>query len=109
MSRATLPAALALLALVSAALAQGTEVEPAKAWSGNFDDTKLKKEAPKSGLVTDAKAFEKLWKAWHKGQQVPKVDFATQFAVVTLASGPNVPLNQFTLDKGDLKVVEGQT
>jgi hypothetical protein len=109
MSRCRLLAALALLALAGAAWGQGVEVEPVKEWGGKFDDTKLKKEAPKGGLITDAKAFEKLWKAWFKGQELPKVDFTKRFAVVTLAGGPNELFTKFKLDKGDLKVEPAQT
>jgi hypothetical protein len=109
MSRARLTAALALLALAGAALAQGVAVEPVKVWGGKFDDTKLEKHAPKGGLVTDAKAFERLWKAWFKGQQLPKVDFTKQFAVVTLTTGPNTVSSTFTLRGGDLRITSRAT
>ena len=110
MSRSHLPAALALLALAGAASAQGVEVEPVKSWGGKFNDTKLKKHAPKGGLVTDAKAFERLWKAWFKGQQLTKVDFTKQFVVVITTTGPNsVSIHRPTLEGGELKFTVAST
>jgi hypothetical protein len=100
----------ALLAPGAAAQGKkGTRVVPARFWSGVNRDEALKKEAPKSGLVTDAKAFEKLWKAWRKDEKVPEIDFKKQFVVVGLASGPNRPFVNATLDEGDLKLGWGQT
>jgi hypothetical protein len=96
---------LALLATASAAFAQGTEVVPNNQWGAFFTDNKLEKEAPKGGIVTDAKAFEKLWKAWRKGEKVPKVDFTKELVFVAVTTGPNkVSIHEGTLNKGDLKI-----
>jgi hypothetical protein len=107
------------LALASATLlaprtpAQGkkpTQVVPARLWSGVNRDEALKKHAPEAGLITDAKAFEKVWKAWGVDGKVPEIDFKKQFVVVGLARGPNRPGPFATLDdKGDLQVGWRQT
>jgi hypothetical protein len=98
-----------LLALASAAWAERKQVDPISEWGGRFNDTMLKKEAPKNGVITDAKAFAKLWKAWRKDEKLPKVDFTKEFVVVTLASGPNSALPEFTLEGGHLKASDRQT
>jgi hypothetical protein len=96
---------LALLAVAGAAFAQGTEVIPNNQWGAFFTDNKLEKEAPKGGIVTDAKAFAKLWKAWRKDEKLPKVDFTKEFVFVAVTTGPNkVSIHEPTLNKGDLKI-----
>src|SRR5262245_50055651 len=98
-----------LLATASAAFGQKTKVVPNKDWGAIFRDDTLKKEAPKGGLITDAKTFEKLWKAWRKDEKVPKVDFKKEFIVVSLSSGPNRVSMSATIDEGDLKIQSVQT
>jgi hypothetical protein len=108
MSRLTMAATL-VLALSGAAPGEEKQVTPSKDWVEIVNDETLKKEAPKGGVITDAKAFEKLWKAWRKDEKVPKVDFTKQFVVVTLAGGPNKPSISATLKDGDLKITAIQT
>jgi hypothetical protein len=101
--------ALLIFAVAAAARDDGKAVVPNKEWVAVVNDNKLEKQAPKGGLITDAKAFEKLWKAWRKDEKLPKVDFAKQFAVVTLAGGPNKPSISAKLKDGDLKITSIQT
>jgi hypothetical protein len=100
---------LALLAAAGAAEAKPVKVTPNRDWVAVVNDENLKKQAPKDGVVTDAKTFEALWKAWRGKEKVPAVDFTKEFAVVTLASGPNRPSISATLDEGDLKIQARQT
>jgi hypothetical protein len=104
-----------LVCLVALALAAGAasaapeKVAANRDWIGVVGDDALKKMAPKNGLVTDAKQFAKLWKAWRKGEKVPEIDFKKEFVAVTLASGPNRPSISATLEEGKLKILARQT
>lgn len=100
---------LLLVAPALLALAAPVTVAPNNNWVAVVKDEALKKHAPKSGVIVEAKEFEKLWSAWRKGEKVPAVDFTREFVVVTLASGPNRPGISATLDDGDLKIKAAQT
>ena len=91
------------LAVASVAFADAKSVKPNKNWTGLVKDDTLKKLAPKDGYVVDAKEFEKLWKAWSK-DEVPRIDFAKEVVIVTLAAGPNKPEIKATLDEGKLEI-----
>jgi hypothetical protein len=82
-------------------------IKPEREWVDVAADDKLMKEAPKDGIIVDAKAFEKLWKAWRKDEKVPKIDFDKNLVVVTLAvGGPNKPRCTARLgEDGDLKIL----
>ncbi|HWG47416.1 MAG TPA: hypothetical protein VN688_31925 [Gemmataceae bacterium] len=73
-------------------------------WSGSIADLALKNEAPANGCVTDAKTFEKLWKAWKIGEKVPDIDFKTEMVVVTTTRGSRLRLTVRLDEKGDLRV-----
>jgi hypothetical protein len=108
--RRSLPAALAALVLAApAVLAAPEKVVPDRNWTAVIRDEKLKSAAPKSGLITDAKTFEKVWKAWRKDEKVPAIDFKKSFVLVTFASGPNVPSITATLDDGKMTIRSIQT
>src|SRR5262245_21399246 len=79
-------------------------VKPNRAWTGIQGKDALLKQAPRSGFITDTKAFEKLWKAWQPAsEKVPVVDFKKEFVVVGTAGGPNLPSISASLDdKGNL-------
>src|SRR5262249_24824232 len=78
---------------------------PNRLWEGDFPDEKLKQEAPKGGVITDAKAFAKLWKAWRKDEAVPKVDFTKEFAFVAICfTKGERPVPWATLKDGVLSV-----
>jgi hypothetical protein len=78
---------------------------PNHLWEGEFREEKLKQEAPKGGVITDAKAFAKLWKAWRKDEAVPEVDFTKEFAFVAICSTKGErPVPWATLKDGVLSV-----
>jgi len=95
--------------LASSAEAKPVKVAPGNDWVEIVNDGTLEKHAPKDGFITDAKAFETLWKAWRPKEKVPAVDFKKEFVVVTLAGGPNRPSISATLDEGNLKIQAIQT
>jgi hypothetical protein len=105
------PLALAALALLAVpAVAEEKEkpkvVKPDSEWVAVVKDDKLSKDAPKDGVITDGKTFEKLWKSWRPDEKVPKVDFDKNVVVVTLSlGGPNKPKTNAKLADGDLKIV----
>jgi hypothetical protein len=100
---------LVLTMLVGSLIAQedkGKVIKPEREWVEVINDEKLSKESPKDGIIVDAKAFEKLWKAWRKDEKVPKIDFDKNLVVITLSlGGPNKPGCTATLYKdGNLKI-----
>lgn len=102
----------AFLAGIPYVLAQGgTTVKPLQRWSGKIGNNDLLSKAPKSGVLTEAKAFEQLWKAWRGDEKVPQVDFAKNIVVVQVApGGPNVPSAFYKLsDAGDLQAKVAST
>jgi hypothetical protein len=105
-----LVATLSLLALVAVATAEPKPVTPDNNWVGIVNNEKLADEAPKDGIITDAKTFEKVWKAWRKDEKLPVVDFKKHLVVVTLSrGGPNRPGINATLDDGNLKITAFST
>jgi len=90
-------------------------VKPLKEWKGTLKDEALRKEAPTQvashiGYLTDAKAWEKLWKAWRDKEELPKVDFAKELVLVVTVSGPNQAIVGIGLDgEGDLTLGVGST
>lgn len=70
----------------------------------SIEDEALKKEAPESGVIVSAKAWEKLAKAW--GIKDPaKVDFDKEILLVATTVGSRLNLGSKLDDKGDLRVV----
>lgn len=59
--------------------------KPVEQWVGVNKDVKLKALAKPGEVITEAEAFEKVWKGWQPKMDIPKVDFATQFVVVTVS------------------------
>jgi hypothetical protein len=105
MSRLLILAGAALLALP--AFAADKEVEPVQEIKGALFDNKdlpKLKEMPASNLLTDEKAFAKLWASWRAGDPQPKVDFKKQFVyVVAREGGFTKIIGGFNLkDGGDL-------
>lgn len=74
---------------LAAAGAGAKEVKVRRSWDGVVKDEKLRKEAPPNGVVTDRKAWAKLWKAWRGGEKVPEVDFDKELALILTCDGPN--------------------
>jgi hypothetical protein len=99
----------ALMLLVDIAQAAPEKVVPNREWTGVIRDETLKNKAPANGLITDAKTFEKVWKAWRKDDKVPEVDFKKEFVLVTRSVGPNRLSLITSLDDGKMTVNARQT
>jgi hypothetical protein len=98
----TLVASFALAVVAPWATAQGKKVEISKKWSGSVEDEK----ASKPEVITTAKKFEAIWKAWKVKGEVPKVDFTKNIVVAVYSSGSKLNLASATLDdKGNLTVL----
>ncbi len=98
-------ALVAAAVIVPAVTAEPKEIKPSLNWTGVVNNEALSKKAPDSGIITDQKSFEAVWKAWSK-EKVPALDFKKDLVVVTLAlGGPNRPGITATLDEGDLKIM----
>jgi hypothetical protein len=81
-----------LLGLICAVvLSLAAELKPSHSWSTVVKDEALAKKAPENGVVTEAKTFETLWKSYMGDEKLPKIDFAKNLVVVSLAGGPNRP------------------
>jgi hypothetical protein len=104
---------LSLAAVMSlAAGAAGAAPTPLKAtdaWMGSIDDEKLAKEMPENGVITNAKDFEKLVKAWKVADKVPDVNFDKEIVLVGTTEGSKLTLNASLDEKGDLKVLGAAT
>ncbi|MEW4561849.1 hypothetical protein AB1K70_04945 [Bremerella sp. JC770] len=106
MLRRTLLAVVLFTLSVSGAFA----AEPTELGKGKIADASLEKLAPKSGFITDAKTFAKLWKAWRPAEAVPEIDFRQDLVIVGLANGPNLVMFQPKLqENGDLTFVVAST
>jgi hypothetical protein len=97
----------ACLALVLAGLAvaadKPTPVKATNTWKGSIDDEKLKKEMPESGVIANAKDWEKLVKAWKIADKVPEVNFDKELILIGTTVGSQLNLSASLDDKGDLK------
>jgi hypothetical protein len=98
-------AALAAILMMSPdTRAESKVLTPSQKWNGSIADLALQKETPANGCITDAKTFEKLWKAWQIGDKTPDVDFKTEMIVVTTTRGGQVRLALRLDEKGNLNV-----
>jgi hypothetical protein len=98
-------AALAIILAMPLDTRAGAKIlTPSQRWNGSIADLTLQNKAPADGCITDAKAFEKLWKAWMIGDKAPDVDFKTEMVVVTTTRGGRVRLNVRLDENGDLRV-----
>ncbi|WDI41305.1 hypothetical protein [Bremerella sp. P1] len=101
-----------LLAVVAVTLSAGVlfAAGPTELAKGKIPDDSLQKLAPKSGVVTDAKTFAKLWNAWRPGEAVPEIDFSKDLVIIGMADGPNLVMFEPKLkDDGDLKYLVAST
>jgi hypothetical protein len=80
-------------------------VKTTNAWQGSIQDKELKSAAPESGVITKAKDFEALVKAWKVADKVPEVDFDTELILVATTSGSKLSLSATLDDKGDMKTL----
>ena len=89
--------------LVSDARAEKKTVKLENEWKGSVEDKALAKDAP--AVIGDAKALEKLWKAWKIVGDVPAVDFKKQLVIITTTSGSKLRLSAILDEKGNLEVL----
>ena len=84
------------------AAAQKKKVEVTKTWSGSVADDKLMQPE----VITNAKLFDAIWKAWKFGGEAPKIDFTKNIIVGVYSSGSQLNLAGANLDeKGNLDVL----
>jgi hypothetical protein len=99
---------LALALLAGSAQAKPVKLKVTPVAHGSVEDEKLMAEAPKSGVITDRKTFEKVLKAWKASHKV-KVDFRKQIVLVATTRGGRLLPTNATLEDGNLKFVAGAT
>jgi hypothetical protein len=86
------------------AQAQKKDLTIVMKWSGSVEDENLQKDAPQ--VITSAKEFEKVWKAFKAEGKVPFVDFDKFMVVAVYSSGSKLNLAGAKLDdKGNLQVL----
>src|SRR5262249_45872644 len=94
---------------VGVAVAAPKPLKATNTWMGSLDDAKLAKEMPENGVITNAKDFAKLVKAWKVAGKVagkvPEVDFDKEVVLVAVTEGSKLTLNASLDDKGDLKAL----
>ena len=92
-------------------LAAGVAAAPPKplkatnTWMGSIDDEKLAREMPENGVITNAKDFEKLVKAWKVAEKAPEVNFDKEIVLVAKTGGSKLTLRASLDEKGDLKAL----
>jgi hypothetical protein len=87
------------------AVAAPTPLKATNTWMGSIDDEKLAKEMPENGVITNAKDFEKLVKAWKVAEKVREVNFDKEIVLVAKTEGSKLTLNASLDEKGDLKAL----
>jgi len=87
------------------AVAAPTRLKVTNTWMGSIDDEKLAKEMPDNGVITNAKDFETLVKAWKVADKVPEVNFDKEIVLVAKTEGSKLTLNALLDEKGDLKAL----
>jgi len=103
--RMWLPLAAVMVLAAGVAGADPTPVKPTNTWMGSIDDEKLAKAMPDNGVITNAKDFETLVKAWKVADKVPEVNFDKEIVLVAKTEGSVVRLNPALDEKGDLKAL----
>ena len=86
------------------AAAAPTPLKATNTWMGSIDDEKLAKEMPENGVITNAKDFEKLVKAWKVADKVPEVDFTEEIVILTTTRGSKLRLAGTLGKRGNLEV-----
>jgi hypothetical protein len=87
------------------AVAAPTPLKATNTWMGSIDDEKLAKEMPENGVITNAKDFEKLVKAWKVAEKVPEMNFDKEIVLVAKTEGSKLTLRALLDEKGDLKAL----
>jgi hypothetical protein len=94
-----------LFLAAGAAVAAPTPVKATNTWMGSIDDEKLAKEMPDNGVITKAKDFAKLVKAWKVAEKVPDVNFDQEIVLVATTAGSKLRLSASLDEKGNLKAL----
>jgi hypothetical protein len=97
--------AAAMFLVAGVAVAAPKPLKATNTWMGSIDDEKLAKEMPENGVITNAKNFEKLVKAWKVAEKVPEVNFDKEIVLVAKTEGSKLTLNASLDEKGDLKAL----
>jgi hypothetical protein len=97
-------AAVMLLA-AGVAVAAPKPLKATNTWMGSIDDENLANAMPENGVITNAKDFEKLVKAWKVAEKVPEVNFDKEIVLVATTAGSKLTLNASLDEKGDLKAL----
>ena len=100
-----LPLAAVLSLAAGVAVAAPTPLKATNTWTGSIDDEKLANEMPENGVITNAKDFEKLVKAWKVAEKVPEVNFDREIVLVAKTGGSKLTLKASLDKKGDLKAL----
>ena len=87
------------------AVAAPTPLQATNTWTGSIDDEDLAKEMPENGVITNARDFAKLVKAWKVAEKVPGVNFDKEIVLVAKTEGSKLTLNASLDEKGDLKAL----
>ena len=95
----------AMFLATGVAMAAPTPLKATNTWMGSVDDEKLAKEMPDNGVITNAKDFEKLVKAWKVADKVPDVNFDKEIVLVAKTQGSKLTLGAALDEKGDLKAL----
>jgi hypothetical protein len=89
--------------LTAEARAEKKVVKLTNNWRGSLDDRKLMKGAPQ--VITNAKDFAKLWKAWKIGDKMPKVNFRKELVILATTVGSRLNLSAQLDEKGNLTTI----
>jgi hypothetical protein len=105
LSRKWLSLSAVMFLAVGVSAADPTPLKATNTWMGSVEDKKLAKEMPENGVITNAKDFEKLVKAWKVAEKVPEVNFDKEIVLVAKTEGSILKLNPALDEKGDLKAL----
>jgi len=97
-------AAVMLLA-AGVTVAAPTPLKATNTWMGSIDDEKLAQEMPENGVITKAKDFERLVKAWKVADKVPEVNFDKEIVLVAKTKGSKLTLKASLDEQGDVKAL----
>ena len=100
-----IPLAAVIFVAAGVALAAPTPLQATNTWTGSIDDERLAREMPENGVITNAKDFEKLVKAWKVAEKVPEVNFDKEIVLVGKTVGSKLTLKASLNEKGDLKAL----
>ena len=98
-------AAFLSLAVAGLGAAAGMPVKATNTWKGSVDDEKLQKDMPENGVITNAKDWEKLVKAWKIADKIPEINFDKDLIVLATSVGSKLELNVSLNEKGAMKAL----